>query len=250
MTQEDDDATTRTAYNDNNGENTNAGATDFEIATNVTDDDSVVGIADGAVDGMVDDDGAFEGVVIVDGIADGGEGVAMVVPVSDSVIAPIVRRLVDACTRLASLTDFDTSPSGRLGAEILACFDVPGVVEAFVAELALPTTTATTTTTTTTNTATINTSTNTITNTAQHHIIQPVFRLTSAACSIPPNLSDAVRRSSLSPNESDRVLKTGQILVCSFPKQNRFLEMHMNRLIPSLMRIFEPESRGIRNHVL
>ncbi|ORY48230.1 hypothetical protein BCR33DRAFT_714626 [Rhizoclosmatium globosum] len=93
--------------------------------------------------------------------------------------------------------DRDTLASSVLSSR---CFDVSGVVEAFIGQLTL-------------------------------------------AGSL--SLSDPVVT-----DESDRCLKAGQVMCCSFPRQNRIIESQMARIVPSLFRVFEPDARGIPSKVL
>ncbi|KAJ3024396.1 UNVERIFIED_CONTAM: hypothetical protein HDU68_008210, partial [Siphonaria sp. JEL0065] len=52
-------------------------------------------------------------------------------------IGQIVRRLLDAVSVSASREKFETGPNGKLATELLTCFEVDGVIEAFINELTL-----------------------------------------------------------------------------------------------------------------
>ncbi|KAJ3348213.1 hypothetical protein HDU83_001453 [Entophlyctis luteolus] len=153
--------------------------------------------------------------------------------VSKASIGGLVHRLVAACRRAESARAFDASPTCRLANHLLLAIDVKGVPEAFVRQLTLC----------------VEDESPAYDATGFRPATPPTFILTSDAFSLSLATSDCYRASVLSPTEREHCMKTGQILVCSYPKENNPIEKHLDIFIQSLMRVFEPSARGIRNDV-
>ncbi|KAJ3067558.1 hypothetical protein HDU98_009225 [Podochytrium sp. JEL0797] len=153
-------------------------------------------------------------------------------------ISDLVRRLLDGCTVAADKDAFATGPSGKLAPPLLDCFEVCGVVEALVAAIALPLDPFPTETPPGSDSPLL--------------MNEDAPALDSLRFLAPRamNLAHSPPPTTVTPDERQRVIKAGQIIVCSMPRQNRLLEQHMERIVPSLMRVFEPGARGSFGDIL